>query len=155
MFRSCFCRFACSLLRQGMKQIIITLESPDIIALEKEGNKDAIFKVTRKKYHLYSIDARWIETIYKQQQQQLTNPFVPSTSGWLHELKENYICSYWTICPHLNLIISVFLGFHCTLLNHHKRFVCISAILIIFCKWHLEPSCDVPWVNKSCKLIAT
>ncbi|KAM1517675.1 hypothetical protein ACFX1Z_020735 [Malus domestica] len=34
--------FACSLLRQGMKQIVITLESPDIKALEKEGEKDAI-----------------------------------------------------------------------------------------------------------------
>ncbi|ONK66265.1 uncharacterized protein A4U43_C06F5920 [Asparagus officinalis] len=36
--------FACSLLRQGMKQIIITLETPDIVALEKQGNKDAIVK---------------------------------------------------------------------------------------------------------------
>nr|CAD1838278.1 unnamed protein product [Ananas comosus var. bracteatus] len=37
--------FACSLLRQGMKQIIITLETPDIIALEKSGNKEAVAKV--------------------------------------------------------------------------------------------------------------
>lgn len=28
-----------------MKQIIITLESPEIKLLEKDGNKDAIFKV--------------------------------------------------------------------------------------------------------------
>ncbi|XP_072984044.1 putative phospholipid-transporting ATPase 9 isoform X1 [Typha latifolia] len=40
--------FACSLLRQGMKQIIITLESADIIALEKGGNKDAIAKASKE-----------------------------------------------------------------------------------------------------------
>ncbi|XP_059451460.1 probable phospholipid-transporting ATPase 8 [Corylus avellana] len=34
--------YACSLLRQGMKQIVITLDSPDIDALEKQGDKDAI-----------------------------------------------------------------------------------------------------------------
>ncbi|KAK4371115.1 hypothetical protein RND71_010590 [Anisodus tanguticus] len=34
--------YACSLLRQGMKQIIINLETPDIIATEKGGDKDAI-----------------------------------------------------------------------------------------------------------------
>ncbi|RZR71964.1 hypothetical protein BHM03_00009149 [Ensete ventricosum] len=39
--------FACSLLRQGMKQIIITLETPEIVRLEKDGNKEAIAKVTR------------------------------------------------------------------------------------------------------------
>ncbi|KAL0904477.1 hypothetical protein M5K25_026598 [Dendrobium thyrsiflorum] len=38
--------FACSLLRQGMKQLIITLDSPDIVLLEKEGNKDAINKAS-------------------------------------------------------------------------------------------------------------
>ncbi|KAK1299213.1 putative phospholipid-transporting ATPase 9 [Acorus calamus] len=36
--------FACSLLRQGMKQIIITLESPEIVGLEKEENKKALIK---------------------------------------------------------------------------------------------------------------
>ncbi|RRT79693.1 hypothetical protein B296_00024976 [Ensete ventricosum] len=40
-------KFACSLLRQGMKQIIITLDGPEIIQLEKDGNKEAIAKVTR------------------------------------------------------------------------------------------------------------
>ncbi|URE48270.1 E1-E2 ATPase [Musa troglodytarum] len=39
--------YACSLLRQGMKQIIITLDRPEIIRLEKGGNKDAFAKVTR------------------------------------------------------------------------------------------------------------
>lgn len=39
------CSFACSLLRQGMKQIIINLESPQIQALEKAGDKAAISKV--------------------------------------------------------------------------------------------------------------
>ncbi|KAF6169012.1 hypothetical protein GIB67_038509 [Kingdonia uniflora] len=34
--------FACSLLRQGMKQIIISLETPAIKALEKAGDKPAI-----------------------------------------------------------------------------------------------------------------
>ncbi|KAK6913103.1 P-type ATPase, C-terminal [Dillenia turbinata] len=34
--------YACSLLRQGMKQIVIALDSPDIVALEKQGNKEEI-----------------------------------------------------------------------------------------------------------------
>ncbi|MCD7472612.1 putative phospholipid-transporting ATPase 9 [Datura stramonium] len=39
--------YACSLLRQGMKQIIITLESPDIIAVEKAGEKNAITRASK------------------------------------------------------------------------------------------------------------
>ncbi|XP_010936763.1 putative phospholipid-transporting ATPase 9 isoform X2 [Elaeis guineensis] len=39
--------FACSLLRQGMNQIIITLETPEIIGLVKAGNKDAIAKASK------------------------------------------------------------------------------------------------------------
>ncbi|KAM0986971.1 hypothetical protein ACFXTH_011173 [Malus domestica] len=39
--------FACSLLRQGMKQIVITLESPEIKALEKAGEKEAIAKASK------------------------------------------------------------------------------------------------------------
>ncbi|XP_048229970.1 probable phospholipid-transporting ATPase 8 isoform X2 [Ricinus communis] len=38
--------YACSLLRQEMKQIIITLDSPDIEALEKQGDKEAISKAS-------------------------------------------------------------------------------------------------------------
>ncbi|OMP06279.1 Cation-transporting P-type ATPase, partial [Corchorus capsularis] len=40
--------FACSLLRQGMKQIIINLDTPEIQSLEKTGEKDAITKASRK-----------------------------------------------------------------------------------------------------------
>ncbi|KAK7306980.1 hypothetical protein VNO77_39646 [Canavalia gladiata] len=40
--------FACSLLRQGMKQIIIHLETPEIQALEKVGDKMAIVKASRE-----------------------------------------------------------------------------------------------------------
>lgn len=40
--------FACSLLRQGMKQIIINLESPQIQALEKAGDKAAITKASKE-----------------------------------------------------------------------------------------------------------
>lgn len=40
-----FCRFACSLLRQGMKQIIINSETPGIKALEKAGDKSAVDEV--------------------------------------------------------------------------------------------------------------
>ncbi|KAJ4848217.1 putative phospholipid-transporting ATPase 9 [Turnera subulata] len=40
--------FACSLLRQGMKQIIITLEAADIQALEKTGDKTAIAKASKE-----------------------------------------------------------------------------------------------------------
>ncbi|CAL4902489.1 unnamed protein product [Urochloa decumbens] len=39
--------YACSLLRQGMKQITITLETEDIIALEKGSNKAAITKASK------------------------------------------------------------------------------------------------------------
>ncbi|XP_077253699.1 putative phospholipid-transporting ATPase 9 [Tasmannia lanceolata] len=40
--------FACSLLRQGMRQIIINLETPEIIGLEKEGDKNAIAKASKE-----------------------------------------------------------------------------------------------------------
>ncbi|XP_027360109.1 putative phospholipid-transporting ATPase 9 [Abrus precatorius] len=40
--------FACSLLRQGMKQIIIHLETPEIQALEKAGDKRTIAKASRE-----------------------------------------------------------------------------------------------------------
>uniref|UniRef100_A0A1J3G1K2 Phospholipid-transporting ATPase n=2 Tax=Noccaea caerulescens TaxID=107243 RepID=A0A1J3G1K2_NOCCA len=40
--------FACSLLRQEMKQIIINLDTPDIKALEKAGEKDEIEKASRE-----------------------------------------------------------------------------------------------------------
>ncbi|XP_054824352.1 putative phospholipid-transporting ATPase 9 [Prosopis cineraria] len=40
--------YACSLLRQGMKQIIIHLDTPDIKALEKAGEKIAIAKASRE-----------------------------------------------------------------------------------------------------------
>ncbi|XP_047960160.1 putative phospholipid-transporting ATPase 9 [Salvia hispanica] len=40
--------YACSLLRQGMKQIIITLESPEIKALEKNGEKSEIAKASKQ-----------------------------------------------------------------------------------------------------------
>ncbi|OWM75840.1 hypothetical protein CDL15_Pgr009484 [Punica granatum] len=43
--------FACSLLRQGMKQIIITLETPEIKALEKAGDKSAITKAFKESVH--------------------------------------------------------------------------------------------------------
>ncbi|XP_019098397.1 PREDICTED: putative phospholipid-transporting ATPase 9, partial [Camelina sativa] len=40
--------FACSLLRQDMKQIIINLETPEILSLEKTGEKDAITKASKE-----------------------------------------------------------------------------------------------------------
>ncbi|XP_010243036.1 PREDICTED: probable phospholipid-transporting ATPase 8 [Nelumbo nucifera] len=40
--------YACSLLRQEMPQIIITLDTPDINALEKQGDKDAVAKASRE-----------------------------------------------------------------------------------------------------------
>ncbi|KAI3805365.1 hypothetical protein L1987_27686 [Smallanthus sonchifolius] len=39
--------FACSLLRQGMKQIFITVESPKIVAAEKADDKNDIAKVSK------------------------------------------------------------------------------------------------------------
>lgn len=46
-------RYACSLLRQGMKQISITLDAPEIVSVEKSGNKDAIAKVKKNEYFIY------------------------------------------------------------------------------------------------------
>ena len=37
-----FSRYACSLLREDMKQIVITLDSLDIDALEKQGIKRSL-----------------------------------------------------------------------------------------------------------------
>lgn len=39
------CRFACSLLRQDMKQIIITLDTDVVRAAEEQNDKDAVIKV--------------------------------------------------------------------------------------------------------------
>ncbi|WVZ81117.1 hypothetical protein U9M48_028533 [Paspalum notatum var. saurae] len=41
--------FACSLLRQGMTQISVTLEQSDIIALEKNGDKQTIAKASKQR----------------------------------------------------------------------------------------------------------
>ena len=46
-----FSRYACSLLREDMKQIVITLDSPYIDALEKQGDKEAIAKVQDFEVH--------------------------------------------------------------------------------------------------------
>ena len=46
-----FSRYACSLLTEDMKQIVITLDSPDIAALENQGDREAaIAKVQILKY---------------------------------------------------------------------------------------------------------
>ena len=38
-------RFACSLLRDGMRQILISLDSPDIHKLEEAGDHDKVKEV--------------------------------------------------------------------------------------------------------------
>ncbi|GJN23864.1 hypothetical protein PR202_gb11554 [Eleusine coracana subsp. coracana] len=48
--------FACSLLRQGMTQIIISLEQPDIIAMEKNADEQAIAKKGSKERVIYQIE---------------------------------------------------------------------------------------------------
>lgn len=58
-------RYACSLLRPDMRQIIITLDSQDILDLENQGNKETIAKVqdfglvvptiTQKNYIFYQV----------------------------------------------------------------------------------------------------
>lgn len=45
-------RYACSLLRQGMKQIVITLDSQDIDVLRTQGDKEAIAKVQYSKANI-------------------------------------------------------------------------------------------------------
>ncbi|KAK4773904.1 hypothetical protein SAY87_028923 [Trapa incisa] len=43
--------FACRLLRQGMKQIIITLDTPELQVLERTGEKSAIIKASKESIH--------------------------------------------------------------------------------------------------------
>ncbi|CAF2185919.1 BnaA07g24470D [Brassica napus] len=50
--------FACSLLRQDMKQIIINLETPEIHSLEKTGEKDAIAKASKESVLLQIINGK-------------------------------------------------------------------------------------------------
>lgn len=50
-----FYRYACSLLRQDMKQIVISLDLPDINALSKQGNKEAVEKVQNPKAKNHDI----------------------------------------------------------------------------------------------------
>ncbi|CAH8358913.1 unnamed protein product [Eruca vesicaria subsp. sativa] len=50
--------FASSLLRQDMKQIIITLETPEILSLEKTGEKDAIAKASKENVLLQIINGK-------------------------------------------------------------------------------------------------
>ncbi|KAM7276270.1 hypothetical protein ACFE04_018136 [Oxalis oulophora] len=50
--------FACSLLRQGMQQIIITLDSAEILALEKEGDKAAVIKAHKDSVRRQIIDGK-------------------------------------------------------------------------------------------------
>ncbi|XP_047954399.1 probable phospholipid-transporting ATPase 8 [Salvia hispanica] len=40
--------YACSLLREDMEQIVITLDYPEIIELEKKGDKEAVAKASRE-----------------------------------------------------------------------------------------------------------
>ncbi|KNA24962.1 hypothetical protein SOVF_010870, partial [Spinacia oleracea] len=50
--------YACSLLRQGMKQIVISLDSADIISLEKRGDKEAITKASLESVRKQLSDAK-------------------------------------------------------------------------------------------------
>ncbi|GMH30805.1 hypothetical protein Nepgr_032648 [Nepenthes gracilis] len=93
-------RFACNLLRQGMKQVSINLDSPNIKTLEKIGDKDVISKVlqgrvlhqiTQETDQLVASSARFGATIltsYKKSSQGYNisswatglNSFVPNGS---------------------------------------------------------------------------
>ncbi|KAI3503445.1 hypothetical protein L1887_31886 [Cichorium endivia] len=50
--------YACSLLVQGMKQIVITLDSHDITALEKLNDREAIAKASRESIKKQLMDGR-------------------------------------------------------------------------------------------------
>ncbi|GAA0147850.1 primary active transporter [Lithospermum erythrorhizon] len=50
--------YACSLLRQGMNQIIITLDSPEILALEKSGDKNVIAKASKQSVQKQIADGK-------------------------------------------------------------------------------------------------
>jgi len=52
----CGCRFACSLLRQGMKQIIISSDTPETKSLEKMEDKSAADAVNDSDPKLLSTD---------------------------------------------------------------------------------------------------
>lgn len=46
-------RYACSLLRQGMKQIVISSETPEVKALEKVEDKSMVAKVNQVSYGIF------------------------------------------------------------------------------------------------------
>ncbi|XP_047341133.1 putative phospholipid-transporting ATPase 9 [Impatiens glandulifera] len=50
--------YSCSLLRQGMKQIVVNLETPEIKMLEKTGEKDAIAKASKDSVVSQLIEGR-------------------------------------------------------------------------------------------------
>ncbi|KAG8501538.1 hypothetical protein CXB51_004006 [Gossypium anomalum] len=50
--------YACSLLRHGMKQIVITLELPEILAQEKGGDKEAIAEASLNSIELQILKAK-------------------------------------------------------------------------------------------------
>ncbi|KAL2334200.1 hypothetical protein Fmac_015413 [Flemingia macrophylla] len=62
--------FSCSLLRQGMKQIIIHLDCPEILALEKDGDKMAIAKASRQSVLLQISEGAAQLAAYKGSSQQ-------------------------------------------------------------------------------------
>ena len=55
--RVIFFRYACHLLRQDMRQIVITLDAPDIIAIEKQGDKEAVAKVNNSRLYICNFSS--------------------------------------------------------------------------------------------------
>lgn len=53
-------RYACSLLRPDMRQIIISLDSQDILDLENQGNKENIAKVHDFAFVLPAITQKFL-----------------------------------------------------------------------------------------------
>ncbi|KAJ0111045.1 hypothetical protein Patl1_02754 [Pistacia atlantica] len=50
--------YACSLLRQGMENIVITLDTPEMEALEKQGDKEAVAKASLESVQMQITEGR-------------------------------------------------------------------------------------------------
>ncbi|BAT79626.1 hypothetical protein VIGAN_02254100 [Vigna angularis var. angularis] len=72
--------FSCRLLRQGMKQIIIHLDIPEIQALEKVGDKMAVVKLQVALCNLHFVEV--LLAVFSQRLESFHHPPVTGRSNW-------------------------------------------------------------------------
>ncbi|KAK7301524.1 hypothetical protein RJT34_12390 [Clitoria ternatea] len=96
--------FSCNLLRQGMKQIIIHLEIPEIQALEKVGDRMAISKASRESvYHQISEGAQLLSASRGTCQQEFALIIDGKSLG--HALEDNMKNMFLELATHCASVI--------------------------------------------------